>query len=71
MLFKKKVPENLINDALSEIQKEKYIETLEYLLKQKRKSIKDEDNCKQKQKLIRFAASRGFEPELILKKLEK
>ncbi len=71
MLFQKNIPENLINNALSELSEKKYIETLEYLLKQKRKSIINEDKFKQKQKLIRFAASRGFEPDLILKILEK
>ncbi len=71
MLFQKSIPEKIINEALSEIPEKKYIETLKYLLNQKKKSIKDEDKYKQKQKLIRFAASRGFEPDLILRILEK
>ncbi|MCF6184499.1 MAG: RecX family transcriptional regulator [Bacteroidales bacterium] len=71
MLFQKNIPEILIYDVLSELSEKKYIETLEYLLKQKRKSLINEDKFKQKQKLIRFAASRGFEPDLILKILEK
>ncbi len=71
MLYQKKIPEKLIKTTLSEISEQKYIETLEYLIEQKRKSIKDKDKYKIKTKLIRFAASKGYEPDLILSRLDK
>jgi len=71
MLFQKKIPETLINNELKKISEDKYREMLEYLIKQKRKSIKDEYNIQIKSKLMRFAASKGYEPELILSVLEK
>ncbi len=71
MLVQKKIPEKLIAEALDQISEKKYRETLKYILKQKQHRIKDEDKYKKKQKLIRFAASKGFEPDLILQLLEK
>ena len=71
MLFQKKIPEKLINSELKKIPEQKYIETLKYLIEQKRKSIKTEDAYQIKSKLLRFAASKGFEPDLILSILER
>jgi len=71
MLFKKQIPESLIINELKQISEEKYKETLEYLIKQKQKSIKDTEPYKIKTKLLRFAASKGFEPDLILSILNR
>jgi len=71
MLFKKQIPESLIINELKQISEEKYKETLEYLIKQKQKSIKDTEPYKIKTKLLRFAVSKGFEPDLILSILNR
>ncbi|MCD6556112.1 MAG: RecX family transcriptional regulator [Bacteroidales bacterium] len=71
MLFKKQIPESLIINELKQISEEKYKKTLEYLIKQKQKSIKDTEPYKIKTKLLRFAASKGFEPDLILSILNR
>ena len=71
MLYRKKISEKLITEGLNYISAEKYIENLEYLLNQKRKTIKDSEARKIKNKLMRFAASRGYEPDLILSILNR
>ncbi len=71
MLYRKKLSEKLITAGLEYISQEKYIENLEYLLNQKRKTIKDTEAYKIKDKLMRFAASRGYEPDLILSILNR
>ena len=71
MLLKKQIPEMLIINELKQISEQKYKETLEYLIKQKQKSIKDTEPYKIKTKLLRFAASKGFEPDLILSTLNR
>ncbi len=71
MLFQKQIPESLIINELKQISEKKYKETLDYLINQKQKSIKDPEPFKIKTKLLRFAASRGFEPDLILKILNR
>ena len=70
MLFQKNIPGKLINSELKKIPEQKYLETLKYLIEQKRKSIKTEDVYREKSKLLRFAASKGFEADLILSILE-
>jgi regulatory protein len=71
MLFRKKIPENIINEAIEKIPEEKYYQILTALISQKRKSLRESDFYKEKSKLLRFASSRGFEPDLILRMLEK
>ncbi len=71
MLVQKKIPEKLIKEALNQIPEEKYKETLKNLISQKRKSIKEKEDFKIKTKLLRFAASKGYEPDLILSILNR
>lgn len=66
-LKEKKLPQELISEALSTIDDKEYSEILYSLLTNKRKEIKDTDIRKNNQKLLRFAASRGFEVPMILK----
>lgn len=62
----KRIPTEVISDALDEIDEESYHEQLEYLLRKKIRSlIPIEDSYHAKAKLVRFSASRGFEPSLI------
>ncbi len=70
MLFQKQIPEKLILDALEHIKEDDYLEMLINVIKTKQKQIKETDPYKKKTKLLQFAASRGFEPNLVLQVLE-
>lgn len=71
MLQQKKVDAHLIDDAMELIDEEEYRDCLLSILKQKRKSLKDKDPQQLKAKLYRFAASRGFESDVIFKIIPK
>ena len=70
MLYQKQIPEKLIEEALAQIEEETYLEMLKNVIEQKQKFLKEADLNKKKTKLIQFASSRGFEPNLIFKVLE-
>lgn len=59
-----------IEAALAEIDEEAYYDTLKSLLQAKMKSVKADSAYELQQKLIRYAAGRGFEQDLIFKVLE-
>jgi len=62
----KEISAETISIALTEIKEDKYHEQLEQILRNKiRGMIPIEDQYKAKAKLVRFAASRGFEAGLI------
>jgi regulatory protein len=72
MLGAKKIPGEIIDRVFEEISPELYTEVLRDLLQKKDKSLKKEPDPRiHKQKLIRFAISRGFETDEILKMLDK
>jgi len=63
----KRIDNNTIETALEEINDEQYQQVLNDLILKKRKTIKDPDAYSLKAKLVRFAAGRGFEPDLIFR----
>ena len=65
MLRRTQVADSVIGQALAALPEEDTDATCMELLRQKNKSIKDEDPYKRKAKLIRFALSRGFEYETV------
>lgn len=68
----KNIPEELINDLLEDTDSVEYAENLADLLKKKRRSIKTSEPPQRiKARLYRFAAGRGYEPELIIRVLNK
>jgi regulatory protein len=67
----KQISPEIIKEALGEILEMDYINTCETLLHQKLNKLKNEDPGKKKEKLMRFAYSRGFEQDLIIKIVEK
>jgi len=69
-LLKKNIPETLIDYALVAIQPEENIERLAELLARKRKSVRGENEYEIRQKLLRFALSRGFSFEDAEKAME-
>lgn len=68
-LRERKIDNNLISNALNEIDDGEYEELLGRLLKNKEKSIKYEYEYEKQGKLFRFAQSRGFENNIIEKVL--
>jgi len=71
-LKKKGVGSTLSREALNDIPEEDYLQTLEKAVSKKKEQLSSEkDTWKLKQKLYRFAASRGFEPDLIRECLER
>lgn len=64
-LRQKKIPETLIDEAIGTIDDRQYEKTLRDILEAKRKGTKASDNYEMQAKLFRFAASRGFEPDII------
>lgn len=66
-LRQKQIKDDLIEKALAQIDESSYLSTLTNLLSEKRKQLKGETDFNKNGKLFRFAVSRGFEPEYILK----
>lgn len=69
MLKSKRIPSTLIENALAEINQNKYEEELRILLEKKNASIKADTLNERKAKLLRFALSRGYEYQLVYKVL--
>ena len=67
----KHVTQHVIDAALSEIDKNEYIQSLEHILQVKMRSLKGKEPILAKASLLRFASSRGFEPNLIYRVLPK
>lgn len=63
----KRLPQELIKEAIEQIDEEEYTQVLRDVISIKHKELKWKEDYATKQKLIRFAASRGFEPGNILK----
>ncbi len=64
-LKKRRVPDNLIRDALKTIDERAYVKTLQLLLEQKSREVKEKHPLKKQQKVMRYLASKGFEQDLI------
>lgn len=68
-LSEKRLPRELVNEAIDNIDEEQYTASLAEVIAAKRKELKGKDDRTAQQKIIRHAASRGYEPSLILKAL--
>ena len=64
-LWQKHIDEDNRKNVLNEIDDEEYLSVLRPLLKQKRKSIKAQNDYELNQKLMRFALGRGFTFDII------
>lgn len=64
-LWQKHIDKDIANRVLNEIDDEEYLSILKPLLKQKRRSIKADDNRQERIKLVKFALSRGFTMDII------
>jgi len=70
-LKQKGIPEDIINQAMAQIDENDYIQTLTTLLKTKQNQILDRELQKQKAALIRNAVSKGFETDIIIPVVEQ
>ena len=64
-LWQKHIDEDIRKNVLNGIDDEEYLSVLRPLLKQKRKSIKAQNDYELNQKLMRFALGRGFTFDII------
>lgn len=69
-LQQKRVDMALFQQLWEEVDQDQYQKQLQYLLQKKRKSIKDTDPWALKQKLMRYAAGRGFQMDEIYSALD-
>ncbi|MDO5461824.1 MAG: regulatory protein RecX [Bacteroidales bacterium] len=69
-LSEKRLPRELVNEAIDNIDEEEYTASLAEVIAAKRKELKGKDNHAAQQKIIRHAASRGYEPSLILRTIK-
>lgn len=63
----KRVPNEFIAEALAQIDEEEYSAVLSSVIANKQKELKGATDYAAQQKIVRHAASRGFEPSLIIK----
>ena len=64
-LWQKRIDDDIRERVLDEVDEEEYLNVLRPLLKQKRKSIKAENDYELNQKLVCFALGRGFTYDII------
>lgn len=64
-LAQKRITGDIASEAIESIDMTQYIEILRELMKSKSRSINEGNTFEGRTKLFRFAASRGFEPDLI------
>ncbi len=64
-LWQKHIEEDIRTKVLDELDDEEYLSVLRPLLKQKRRTIKAQNDYEMNQKLMRFAISRGFTFDII------
>lgn len=69
-LWQKRIPQDISDHWLKQIDDEAYFNLLKELLSNKKRSTKAQNNYELNAKLVRFALSRGFEMEIIRKCLE-
>lgn len=69
-LSEKRLPRELINEAMDNIDEEQYTTSLAEVIAAKRKELKGVNDYTTKQKIMRFAASRGFEPAMIMRVID-
>lgn len=66
-LSEKRLPRELVNEAIDNINEEEYMSALAEVIAAKRRELKGKDDYVAQQKIMRYAAGRGYEPSLIMK----
>lgn len=70
-LLTKRIPEPVIREAIDQIDEQTYHAILEQAIRKKWASTTAESDCKRRQKVIRHALSRGYEPSVVCTILRK
>ena len=70
-LKRRKISEYCINKALDKIDNEDYNESLNKILQKKTKELKESDHFILKNKLAKYAISKGYESEIVWKILKE
>ena len=70
-LKQKQISEHIISDAISQLNEIEYTRNLNDILRNKIKTIQEEDPYQLRAKLYRFAQGRGFESPLSLRLIDK
>jgi len=68
-LKQKRISQRLIDHGFKEIDEEEYLQTLDVLIEKKRKVIREENPFKRNQKLANYLIQKGYEMDLIWKKI--
>lgn len=66
-LSEKRLPKEHVNEAIENIDEEQYMTALAEVIATKRRELKGKDDYAAQQKIMRYAAGRGYEPSLIMK----
>ena len=66
-LREKRLPQEYIKEAMDNIDEDAYQQSLQETIDFKRRELKGKDDIATQHKIIRHAASRGYEPSLIIK----
>lgn len=66
-LSEKRLSRELVNEAIDNINEEEYMSALAEVITAKRRELKGKDDYAAQQKIMRYAAGRGYEPSLIMK----
>ena len=69
-LREKHLPQELIREAIDDIDEQQYLQSLNDVIATKCRELKGKDDFATQQKIIRHAASRGYEPSLIIKTIK-
>ena len=69
-LREKKLPADAIRNAVNNIDIEQYMRSLIEVIENKRRELKGKDDIASQQKIIRHAASRGYEPALVIRSIK-
>jgi regulatory protein len=67
----RKITDYCIRKAMTEIEDEEYMQTLEELILKKQRLIREKDLFKAKNKIAKYAISRGYESHLVWEMMKK
>lgn len=70
-LLQKQIPESLVEQGLSEIPVDEYLETIKSLIKQKGKALDEPDDFIRKNKIAVYLIQKGYEADLVWEELNR
>lgn len=71
MLYKKRVERGIIDEALDNLDQDRYAEILDSVIEAKRRQLPEPDTYEGRTKLFRHAVSKGFEPDLVARAIRQ